>query len=98
MLSQLIEEATVDAYGESEQATAWFTTFEDHVSLPFKTTILGVTVNVTRFDLRDDNRIMAICERGRDKQAVGIADLALPSPRPEGAEWIEAYRFWLEGQ
>jgi len=30
--------------------------------------------------------------RGRERQSVPILDLPLPSPRPEGVEWIEAYR------
>jgi hypothetical protein len=36
--------------------------------------------------------IVAICQRGRDRQAIGILDLPLPGPRPEGAPWIAAYR------
>ncbi|MEO9136247.1 MAG: hypothetical protein ABI316_06550 [Casimicrobiaceae bacterium] len=52
-LAAMIEEATVDAYGDSE--------------------------------------------RGRERQSVPILDLPLPSPRPEGVEWIEAYRHWIGG-
>jgi len=33
-LDALIEEATVDAYGESEQATAFLTVLEEHLALP----------------------------------------------------------------
>lgn len=97
-LSEMIEEATVDAHDGAEQATGWYTMFEEHLSLPFETKMLGILVTVTRLDLADDDRIMAICTRGRETQAVGIADLPLPSPKPEGAEWIEAYRFWLKGR
>jgi len=97
-LTAMIEEATVDAYDESEQATGWYTIFEDRLQLPFETTMLGAPVTVTRLDLRDDNRIVAICTRGRDRQAVGICDLPLPSRKPAGAEWIEAYRAWLGGR
>jgi hypothetical protein len=46
-LEELIEEATVDACGESEQATGWFTMFEEHLELPFETQVLGATVTVT---------------------------------------------------
>jgi hypothetical protein len=38
----LIEEATVDAYGESEQATAFLTMLEECLALPFGATVLGV--------------------------------------------------------
>ncbi len=42
----MIEEATVDAYGDSEQTTGWYTMLEEHLALPFETTMLGVTVQV----------------------------------------------------
>ena len=94
-LAEMIEEATVDAYDESEQATGWFTMLEDNLEMPFDTEVLGVPVRVTRIDQRDDDRLVAICTRGRDEQAIGLADLLLPTPMPEGAEWIEAYRRWI---
>ncbi|MGW3497763.1 hypothetical protein [Streptomyces sp. NPDC001020] len=42
----LIEEATVDAYGEDEQLTGFFTMIEESLAVPFTTTVLGVEVNV----------------------------------------------------
>ena len=96
-LAAMIEEATVDAYGDSEQTAGWYTMLEEHLALPFETTVLGVTVQVARLDLRGDNDIVVICTRGREQQAVLILDLPLPWPRPVGAEWIDAYRHWIEG-
>jgi hypothetical protein len=72
--------------------------FEDRLSLPFETKVLGVPVTVTKLDLRHDDQIVAVCTRGAVAQAIGLADLTLPTPRPEGAEWIDAYRFWLKGR
>ena len=95
-LAAMIEEAMVDAYGESEEITGWFTVLEEHLVLPFETRVLGAVVKVGRLDFRGDNDIVAICTRGREQQAVRILDLPLPSPRPMGAEWIEAYRRWTE--
>ena len=66
---------------------------EEHLAIPFETTVLGATVTVVRLDLRSRD-IVAICARGRDKQAIAILDLPLPSPRPAGADWIDAYRYW----
>ena len=96
-LVAMIEEATVDAYGDSEQTTGWYTMFEEHLALPFETTVLGVVVKVASLDLRGENEIVAICTRGRERQVVHILDLPLPRPKPEGAEWIEAYRHWVRG-
>ncbi len=94
-LAEMIEEATVDAYDDSEQATGWFTMFEQHLELPFETNVLGTAVTVTSLDLRDGGQIIAICTRGRDRQAIALVDLPLPSPKPAGTQWIEAYRHWL---
>jgi len=93
-LDELIEQATVDAYGESEQRTGFFTMLEEHLELPFDTEILGVPVTVEGIDLTRADEIVAICRRGRARQQIPILDLSLPKPPPTGAEWIEAYRRW----
>lgn len=89
----MIEEATVDAYGESEQLVGLYTMLEEHLEVPFDTTLLGVAVTVKRIDL-GERGIVAICSRGRHRQAIPILDLALPCPAPAGSEWIGAYRHW----
>ena len=96
-LAEMVEEATVDAYDEGEQATGWFTVLEEHLDLPFETEVLGGRVIVEAIDLREGNRIVAVCTRGKEKQAIAIADLPLRRPKPRGAAWIEAYRLWLGG-
>ena len=50
-LKWLIEEATVDAYGESEQRVAFFTVIQEKLACPFVTRVLGVNVVVERIDL-----------------------------------------------
>ncbi len=96
-LDQLIEEATVDAYGESEVQAGFQAVIEDHLAVPFWTRVLGADVVVERIEMADDDRIVALCRRGRSKQRIGILDLPLPDPPPDGAEWIEAYRRWTTG-
>ena len=93
-LDKLIEEAIVDAYNDSEQAGGFFTMVEDHLSLPFVTQVLGQEVTVAKVDITKGDHIVAICSRGKATQAIPILDLPLPDPRPEGAEWIDAYRRW----
>ena len=66
-LAEMVEEATVDAYGESEQATGWFTMIEQNLHLPFETQVLGTAVTVTKITPGNDDRISAICTRGRDR-------------------------------
>ena len=93
----LIEEAVVDAFGDEEQRTGFFSMLEEHLAVPFETQVLGVRVTVDRIDLTDDQQIVAICSRGRLRQRISILDLPLPRPVPEGAEWIEAYHAWVRG-
>jgi hypothetical protein len=95
---RLVELATVDCYNDSEMVTGFLTMLAEHLQLPFTTHVLGVPVRVTRVDLNDDDRIVAICTADRSRQAVAILDLPLPDPPPAGAEWIAAYRHWVAGQ
>lgn len=94
----MIEEATVDAHNESEQRVGFYTMLEEHLGMPFESTILGVVVIVERVDLADDEQIVAVCRHGRLKQAIPILELPLPTPRPAGTEWIDAYRLWARRQ
>jgi hypothetical protein len=96
-LKRLIEDATVDAYTESEQRVGFLTMIEDNLALPFITCVLGVEVSVERIELTDAEEIVAICRRGRTRQAIPILELPLPKPGPKGAGWIEAYRRWRRG-
>ncbi|MGH9364369.1 MAG: hypothetical protein ACRD1B_03765 [Thermoanaerobaculia bacterium] len=50
-----------------------------------------------KIGLNDADEIVAICRRFGKRQAIPILDLPLPTPRPVGAEWIEAYRRWAHG-
>ncbi|MET1083953.1 MAG: calcium-binding protein [Burkholderiales bacterium] len=93
----MIEEATIDTYGDSEQRVGFYTMIDENLALPFETQVLGVEATVTRIDLNDAEEIVAICTRGRSRQTIPILDLPLPTPAPAGAEWIEAYRRWLRG-
>jgi hypothetical protein len=92
-LEEMAEEATVDCYSEDEELSGWYAMLDEHLAVPFKTVVLGVEVVVDAVDLRG-SQIVAVCSRGPHRQAIGIVDLPLPSPTPEGAEWIEAFCHW----
>ncbi|WP_260295777.1 hypothetical protein [Sedimenticola hydrogenitrophicus] len=92
MLDKLIEVATADAYNESEQVSEFFTLIEDNLVVPFTTRVLGQVV--TGVDLTESDQIVAICMLGNTAQAIPILDLPIPTPLPEGAEWIAASRRW----
>ena len=97
-LDELIEEALVDAYGEPEQVTGFYTMLENDLRLPFETEILGMTVTVEGIDITEENQLVAVCRNGKSKQWISLSALPLPSPLPEGAEWIVGYRYWQTGK
>ncbi len=88
----MVAQATVDCYNDSECVTGFYTMLDEHLAVPFPATVLEVDVTVTGIDLTDGDQIVAICARGRSQQRIPILDLPLPTPLPEGADWIEAYR------
>jgi len=96
-LDALIAEALVDAHGDSEQRTAFYTVLEENLAVPFTTKVLGMEVIVERLDLTSDEQIVAVCRCGRVRQRIPILDLPLPVSPPQGTEWIQAYRRWVGG-
>ena len=90
----MIEEAIVDTYGDDEQTGSFCVMLEENLAMPFDTVLLGVTVTVTGIEQTSDRTIAAACRRGKEKLRVDILELPLPSPVPEGGEWIEAFRHW----
>jgi len=94
-LDQLVEEATVDCYNDTEQVSGLYTMIEDNLALPFETMLFGSLVAVERIDLTDRDEILVVCRRGRERRRIQLLDLPLPSPLPAGAQWIAAYRHWL---
>lgn len=96
-LDALIEEAIVDAYNEAEQGVGFHAAIEQHLALPFEVVVLGATVTVKKVDVSAAGGLVAICYRGRERQAIPILELSRPDPPPTGWEWIEAYRRWARG-
>jgi hypothetical protein len=93
-LDALIEEAIVDANGVFEERVGLYTMLEEHLAVPFDVELLGITVTVERIDMTDDERVVAVCRRGRLRHTISILDLPMPARLPPGAEWIAAYRRW----
>jgi hypothetical protein len=98
-LQALIEEATVDCYDEDEQHVGLMTMIEDNVICPFKAKVIGEEVEVV--ELRSAEYgigVDAICRYNGKDYRINIHSLEWPRQKPEGFEWIEAYRAWLGHQ
>jgi hypothetical protein len=97
-LRELIEEATVDCYGEDEQHTGLLTMIEDEVVCPFRAKVVGEDVEVTGFEWpKDGFGLYAVCQRKGKKHRVDINSLEWVKPKPKGFQWIEAYLAWRQG-
>lgn len=96
-LDDLIADATIDAYDTSEQLMGFFNMIEEHLAVPFQTTILGLTVTVEGV-MYDESRFVAECVRGEHRQTIDLRDLPIPSPPPTGSQWIAAYCRWARRQ
>jgi len=96
-LEELIEEITVDAYGDDEMLWAFRQAFEDNVDLPSDGFVIGEPVSVIGFDYDGNERrgLAALCRReDGSEHAVAAADIVLPK-RSNGARYVAAYRKWL---
>jgi hypothetical protein len=92
-LDELVQEATVDAYGEDEQLMGFHAMIEQYLAVPFPATVLGVEVTVDGIELTDRG-VAAACARGPHRQLIDFLELPVPARPPRGWEWIAAYRQW----
>jgi hypothetical protein len=96
-LEELIEEATVDCYGEEEEFTGIMTMIEENVVFPFEAKVLGETVKIHEFQYPESGYcIKASCESKGKRYAVNVDSIEWVEPLPEGFEWIEAYFYWFK--
>ena len=94
-LDALIEEITVDCYGEDEELTGFLTYFEDALERPVEATVVGVPVTIVGVDCPGDalRGLVARCRRGGADYEVSLLDVALPRGS-ELARILAAYRYW----
>ena len=94
-LDALVEEATVDCYDEEEQLSGLYCVLEENLTLPFETEVLGQVVAVTALE-QTERDIVVRCCRGAATQLLSLLHLPVPEPPPRGAQWIYAYRHWVQ--
>ena len=80
-LEALIEQITVDAYGDAEQLWAFCQAFEDDLTVPCAATIAGAPVTVVKFDFDGNERrgLTAKCRlQDGSEQTISAADIQFP--------------------
>lgn len=96
-LNNLIEEITVDAYGDDEKLWAFRQAFEDHVTVPCEGFVIGEAVSLIEFDYNgNERRGLTARPRRADgfEHVLAASDVVLPQ-LSTGARYIAAYRKWL---
>jgi hypothetical protein len=53
---------------------------------------------VVAVEMGEDGSLKAVCEHGGERQRMALLDLPLTPQLPAGAQWIAAYRRWVQGQ
>ncbi len=94
-LDAIIDELTVDAYGDEEQVSGFLVGAEEALVRGERATIAGVTVEVISVDCGPDARtgLTARVLRDGTKHEVAIADLTF-APGSEIGAVVAAYRRW----
>jgi hypothetical protein len=94
-LRELIEEATVDCYNESEEHMGLMNMIEENVICPFNAKVIGEEVEVVELRAPEAGYgLDAVC-RYKDKDyKIDVNSLEWIKQKPEGYEWIEAYHLW----
>ena len=91
----LIEEATVDCYGEEEQRTGFQSVLESEVACPFRARVIGEEVEVTELEGSPSGLgVNAVCRYKGKTYRVDITSLEWTEPYPEGFRWVQAYLAW----
>lgn len=96
-MDEMIEEITVNAYGDDEKFRAFRQAFEDNVELPADGFVIGEPVSVIEFDYDGNERrgLTARCRReDGSEHVVAFSEVGFPQASA-GANYIAAYRRWL---
>lgn len=97
-LNQLIEQITVDAYGD-EGYWSFRQAFEDHLDYPIAATVIGAETTITEIDFDGDERrgLTATVERDDHTWTVSLLDVEVSENETRFQRLTRAYRRWLGG-
>jgi len=96
-LDEMIEEITVDAYGDDEKLWAFRQAFDDKVKLPADGFVIGEPVSVIEVDYDGNERrgLTARCRReDGSEHVVAVSEVVFPQASA-GARHVAAYSKWL---
>jgi len=94
---ELLDEATVDCYGEEEQFTGVYYSLADNLQFPLHATLMDEPVIVRGFNegrSSPHRGIVAKIERNGQTYDVSLVDLVFVDTDPVSAEWLAVFRRW----
>jgi hypothetical protein len=99
-LVELLEEATVDCYNEEEEFCGVLVALSEGIRFPLHATALGEPVEVLRLDEKGSGLgkgVLAWVRKGEREYRVALSELEFVDPDTASGEWLEVYRYWLDG-
>jgi hypothetical protein len=81
-LRDLVEQATMDCYNESEEVTGLYTMIEEYLAVPFQTSVLGMDVTVGTVDLTDAEEVVVVCRRRVEQRLLAAGGLEVRPGEP----------------
>jgi hypothetical protein len=96
-LQELLEEATVDAYGDEEEFSSVLITLDENVDWPLSATLAGMPVEVLGLDESASGLrrgIVARIRRGGKEYKAALSDLTFSDVDETSAEWLAMFRWW----
>ena len=82
-----VELALTDAYGECEQAAAWFACIEEMFGRFDRVNLPGEEVALQGFDLENERTVVALRRKGKRPARVALESVELPNITPIEACW-----------
>ena len=95
-LDEMISDATVDCYDETEEFMGVLYTLHGTLSFPFKATALGDTVEVIGIDGEESSRgrgIVATVKKHGKTYTIGLGELEI-KPGSENSKWFQMLHYW----
>jgi hypothetical protein len=88
------EVATLDAYGEEEQAVGWLTCIQEMSDRFERVNVLGQEVDLEGFDLANDRAVVAICRKGKSKTRIALESVDFSKLSKGESLWLKAWKKW----
>ncbi len=95
-LREMINEAMVDCYNESEEFMGVLYTLQDSMVFPFKAKALGETIDVVDIDDESSGRgrgVVAKVEKQGKTYTIGLGDLEI-DPDSVNSKWFQMLHYW----